>query len=61
MARNRAEELMHDDEDDGEFHDAEESELESDGIDDDEDTGETKREGFPVGRFSVVSPEVSQQ
>ena len=27
-ARNRAEELMHDDEDDGEFHDAEESELE---------------------------------
>ena len=46
-ARNRAEELMHDDEDDGEFHDAEESELESDfGMDDDEDTGETKRKGF---------------
>ena len=46
-ARNRAEELMHDDEDDGEFHDAEESELESEfGMDDDEDTGETKRKGF---------------
>jgi hypothetical protein len=52
-ARNRAEELMHDDEDDGEFHDAEESELESEfGVDDDEEAGENetdilkKRMGF---------------